>query len=294
MRTGTTRGAVGLAAGAVLIAVLAMGGGSVVPVGTYLYAKPADPQQYTGKLTVRFSSPGKQRLVVAYGRKFRKDRKSREGTSEADREQFKPWLGKLSADGSEATFPNLPADYYDIVVVDSERMTVHEGIALHREPDPGKATDAFLEEIRKCLDVRTDRIGGWEGFFDSKDFIRFETDGERAGVFLQQMRLGTALAESGATLKGCIHSIDVVWVERAKVEGAGWQVVTRQQLYRDEIPARTFFAAAFVPALQGVRVGTGPKTLGPVELPAAAERKKAAAGAGKPVESTDATKRPAP
>jgi hypothetical protein len=252
---------VGLAASA-----LVMGGGSVVPVGTYLYAKPAQPEQYPGKLTVRFASPGAKRLVVAFGRKFRKDRKSREGTSEADREQFKPWLGKLSADGSQAHFEHLPADYYDLVVVDAERMTVHEGLALFREPDPAKATDAFFEEIKKSLGLRTDRIGGWEGFFDSKEFIRFETDGERAGVFLQQMRLGVALAESGEVLKGCIHSIDVVWVERAKVEGAGWQVIARQQLYRDEISERTFFKPAFVAALQGVRVGTAEKTLGPVEL----------------------------
>lgn len=255
------------AASLALLARLAWGGGSVVPVGTYLYANPAQPEQFTGKLTVRFATPGPKRLVVAFGRKFRKDRASREGTAEADREPFKPWLGKLAADGATASFPNLPADYYDLLVIDPERMTVHEGLALHREPDPAKATEAFFEEIKKSLGLRTDRIGGWEGFFDSKQFIRFETDGNRAGVFLQQMRLGTALAESGDVLKGCIHSIDVVWVERAKVEGAGWQVVARQQLYRDEIPARTYFTAAFAPTLQGVRVGTGAKELGPLELP---------------------------
>lgn len=254
-------------AGLALLPVLLMGGGSVVPVGTYLYANPAQPEQFTGKLTLRFAVPGKQRLVVAFGRKFRKDRKSREGTSEAEREQFKPWLGTLAADGSSALFPNLPADYYDLVVVDPERMTVHEGVALHREPDPAKASEAFFGEIKKSLGLRTDRIGGWEGFFDTKEFIRFETDGERAGVFLQQMRLGTALAESGDVLKGCIHSLDVVWVERAKVEGAGWQVVARQQLYRDEIPARTLFKSSYAPALQGLRVGTTAKDVGPVELP---------------------------
>jgi len=263
------RSAPAVAAALALLAAsaLVMGGGSVVPVGTYLYARPEQPEQFPGKLTVRFSSPGPKRLVVAFGRKFRKDRKSREGTSEAEREPFKPWLGTLSPDGSEAVFAHLPSDYYDVVVIDAEHMTIHEGILLFREPDPAQATDAFFEEIRKSLGLRTDRIGGWEGFFDSKEFIRFETDGERAGVFLQQMRLGTALAESGETLKGCIHSVDVVWVERAKVDGAGWQVMARQQLYRDEIPARTLFKSAFVPVLQGVRVGTAEKALGPIELP---------------------------
>ena len=266
MRLKRTLGVVGAAALAAL-SLRVMGGGSVVPVGTYLYANPAQPEQFTGKLTVRFASPGKQRLVVAFGRKFRKDRTSRQGTQETEREQYKPWQGKLGPDGTTVVFPNLPADYYDLVVIDPERMTVHEGVALHREPDSAKATPAFFDEIKKSLGLRTDRIGGWEGFFDSKEFIRFETDGERAGVFLQQMRLGTALAESGDVLKGCIHSIDVVWVERAKVDGAGWQVVARQQLYRDEIPARTFFTSSFVSALQGVRVGTTAKDMGPLVLP---------------------------
>jgi len=255
------------ALGVVAVALSARGGGSVVPVGTYLYANPADPAQYPGQLTVRFATPGARRLVVAYGRKNRKDRVSRQGTTEAEREHLKPWLGTLSADGTEAVFPNLPIDYYDLVVIDAERMAVHEGLALFRQPAPERATPEFFDEIRGSLGLRQDRIGGWEGFFDSKDFIRFETDGERAGVLLQQMRLGTALAESGAVLKGCIHSLDVVWVERAHAEGAGWQVITRQQLYRDEIPARTFFATAFVPALQGLRVGTSPKLVGPIELP---------------------------
>jgi hypothetical protein len=263
MRLKVTLGAVALAA----VAALLMAGGSVVPVGTYLYANPAQPEQFAGKLTIRFPTPGKQRLVVAFGRKFRKDRKSREGTSEAEREQFKPWLAKLTAEGAVAEFANLPADYYDVLVVDTDRMTLHEGLALFREAEPAKATPEYFEEIKKSLGLRTDRIGGWDAFFDSKEFVRFETDGARAGVFLQQMRLGTALAESGETLKGCIHSLDVVWVERAKVEGAGWQVMARQQLYRDEIAARTFFRSSFVPALQGIRVGTAAKELGPVELP---------------------------
>ena len=136
-----------------------------------------------------------------------------------------------------------------------------------RNSEPEKATESWFAEIRKSLGLRQDRIGGWDAFFDTKGFDRFETDGVRAGVFLQQMRLGKALAESGAVLKGCIHSIDVVWVERAKVEGVGWQVVTRQQLYRDEIPQRKLFKHHFVKRLQGIRVGSRPKELPLIALP---------------------------
>jgi len=38
---------------------------------------------------------------------------------------------------------------------------------------------------------------------------------------VQQLRKGTAYAESGDVLKGCIHSLDICWIERAKVEGVG-------------------------------------------------------------------------
>ena len=241
-------------------------GGSVVPVGTYLYARPENPEQHKGQLVIRFATPGK-RLVVAWGRKWRKDRKERKGTAEEDRQKFKPYEAKPIDDGAGAIFWNLPTDRYDIVVIDAEKMTVHEGVSMMRTADAGQPVAQFLEEVRKSLGPREDRIGGWEGFFDSKRFERLETDGVRAGVFLQQMRLGKALAESGAVLKGCIHSIDVVWVERAKVEGVGWQVVSRQQLYRDEIPARTFFTHAFVPELSGVRIGSKRVDLGPIKLP---------------------------
>lgn len=252
---------------AAVLPALGRAGGSVAPVGTYLYANPANPEQWTGRLTVRFSTPGRQRLVIAYGRKYRKIRRSREGTTEAEREAFKPWLGKLIDDGRGAVFFHLPSDRYDIVVVDPERMQLHEGLSLLLGADPERATEAYFEEIRASLGLRTDRIGGWEAFFDTKQFERFETDGARAGVLVQQMRLGRALAESGAVLKGCIHSIDVVWIERAMVEDVGWQVITRQQLYRDELPARRFFDHHTVADLGGIVVVGRPVETAPLALP---------------------------
>jgi hypothetical protein len=253
-----------------LAASAALGGGSVVPVGTYLYANPENPERWSGRLTVRFTTPGPQRLVVAYGRRYRKVRRSRRGTTETEREHFKPWQGRLIDDGRGAVFFHLPADAYGIMVVDPQRMLLHEGMELLvGRPDPALATDEYFEEIRQSLGLRTDRIGGWDAFFDNKQFERFQTDGTRACVFLQQMRLGRALAESGAVLQGCIHSIDMVWLERARVEGAGWQILGngRQQLYRDEIPARTFFQHHLVPELQRIVVSRQPVEVGPVALP---------------------------
>ena len=239
-----------------------LAGGSVAPVGTYLYANPENRECFKGQLTVTFDTPGK-RLVLAYGRKYRKDRKSRANTVETEREKFKPYLAKVIDEGRKAIFWHLPIDKYDLVVIDVEKMCLYEGLGLLRGSDPALATPEYLAEIQESLDVRKDRIGGWEAFFDTKKFERFETDGVRGCVLVQQMRLGKALAESGAVLKGCIHSIDICWLERAKVEGVGWQVVTRQQLYRNELPARTFFQHAYRNDLKGIRIGgRKPKEIG--------------------------------
>ncbi|HQL87026.1 MAG: hypothetical protein BWX73_03270 [Lentisphaerae bacterium ADurb.Bin082] len=260
-----------LFAALILCATLLQGGGSVVPVGTYLYADLEKVSPATGALVLNFDAAGPSRLVVAYGRKHRKDRKTRDGTTEAERESFKPRLAVLSDQGRVARFDKLPPDYYDIAVIDATTMTLHEGIALYSSTEEELTDNSMIEqfqgEIRKSLGLRDDRIGGWEGFFDTKQIERIQVASGRAGVLMQQMRLGTALAESGAVLKGCIHSIDVVWVERAIDATAGWQVINRQQLYRDEIPARTFFKHIQMPELSGIRVGTREKKMPVIKLP---------------------------
>ncbi len=241
-------------------------GGSVVPVGTYLYANQEKLPDKPGALVLTFTTPGPRRLVIAYGRKNRKDRKGRDGTVEEERELYKPRLAKLSADGKTARFDKLPPDFYDIIVVDAANMIIHEGISLWDSSEEQVAEGAQVaplqEEIRRSLGLRDDRIGGWEGFFDNKQIERIEVADGRAGVFMQQMRLGVALAESGEKLKGCIHSIDVVWVERSLDDGkSGWQVIGRQQLYRDEIEARSFFRHERVMELTGIRVGVREKRI---------------------------------
>ena len=246
-------------------------GGSVVPVGTYLYANLEKLPDKPGVLVLSFTTAGPKRLVIAYGRRNRKDRKDRDGTTEAERELYKPRLAKLSPDGKIARFEKLPPDFYDIIVIDPANMVIHEGISLWDSSEEQVADGAqiagFQDEIRKSLGLRDDRIGGWEGFFDSKQIERVEVADGRAGVFMQQMRLGVALAESGEKLKGCIHSVDVVWVERSLDDGkSGWQVRGRQQLYRDEIEARSFFRHVRMAELTGIRVGVREKRLDNIEL----------------------------
>lgn len=233
--------------------------------GMYLYASPESLEECRGNLKITFVSTG-PRTVVAYGRRNRKIRRSRDGTTEAERERFKPVRATMKEGGRVALFPHLPPDYYDILVVDTGAMTVAEGMQLLPAADKRLATDQRFAAIRDSLGLRSDRIGGWEGFFDTKQFARFETDGLRAGVLLQQMRLGKTHEGGGAILKGTIHSLDVVWLEQARVQDAGWQVITRQQLYRKELPTENFFKTQYVPKLHGIRVGVRGREIGPVDL----------------------------
>ncbi len=242
-----------------------------VPVGEYLFSNPDKLPDAEGELLLSFSesmSPGS--VIIAYGRKNRKDRKSREQTTEEERELLKPRLASLNAERTEARFRKLPPDFYDLIIIDPVKMILYEGIALHKigsdETLPENTKKQFLEEIRRTLGLREDRIGGWEGFFDHKQIERIEVTDEKAGVLMQQLRLGVALAESGEKLEGTIHSIDVVWVERAKVAEAGWQLINRQQLYREELQAKSFFQHLFCKELQGIRIGSRQRTLGPLKL----------------------------
>ena len=237
--------------------------GEQVPVGGYLYARPADLDKATGGMTVHFATAGK-RLVIAYGRQNRKDRLSRGSLTDAEKEWVKPFKADLSDGGKTAVFPHLPPDFYDLIVIETDTMRLYEGIDLLTEDMPDLSGGTALDQVKKSLARPTGKLSGWEGFFDAKNFERLETDGVRGAVLLQQMRLGTALAESGAQIPGCIHSIDVVWLVKGKTDEAGWQVTQRQQLFREELPKREFFHHAFKPELQGVRVGVKMKDVGTI------------------------------
>ncbi len=232
-----------------------------VPVGGYLYANPAPDPSITGGLVVRFATPGK-RLVIAYGHKNRKDRLVRGGTSDSQRESWKPYKAATSDAGKTARFAELPPDFYDLIVIETDTMSIIEGVDLLMEDNKDLSGGPLFDEFQKSLSRTKDRIGGWEAFFDSKRFERFETDGVRGAAFIQQMRLGQALAESGAVLKGCIHSVDVAWAVKGVGDNPGWQVMNRQQLFREEMPSREFFKYQFRPELQGIRVGDKVKDVG--------------------------------
>ncbi len=231
--------------------------------GNYLYARPeaaADRAAEAGGLTVRFSTPGK-RLVVAFGWKYRKDRMSRSGSTEAQREWFKPYRAKLADEGKTAVFAVLPPDFYDIIVFDLDAMVMHEGIEMLSDDNPELAGNPLLGEVSKTLSRPDGRISGVDAFFNEKLVDRLETDGFRAAALLQQMRTDKAFAESGDTIKGCIHSVDIFWLLKGKQEG-GWQVMNRQQIFREELTSRELFRHQFHKEMQGLRVGMQMKDVG--------------------------------
>jgi len=84
-------------------------GGSVVPVGTYLYADLEKVPDATGSLELRFTTPGPHRLVVACGRKYRKDSKGRDGSDAKP-----PWTARRFA---EAFFNGEPAGKASVVAL---------------------------------------------------------------------------------------------------------------------------------------------------------------------------------
>ena len=237
-----------------------------VDVSTYLYAKTTQLTPVSGHLTLSLGKDFSPNLrVIAYGRKYRKDRKDREGEEDSMRERYKPFLAELSEKEKTAVFSSLPIDFYDLLIVDSNKMKLYEGIALNKlsnkQPQSSEEREKYIAEIKKTLFPKEGKIGGWEGFFDQKEISRGEVVGTISGIFLQQLRLGKSLEESGRVLDGCIHSVDVVWLERSNDGVAGWKVLNRQQLYRKEITSKKFFETAFLPALQDIRVSTRPRQI---------------------------------
>jgi hypothetical protein len=241
-----------------------------VPVGGYLYANEAVLSDFAGSLTIHFSTPG-TRLVLAYGQKQRRELHAGQTASESDRALRKPIRARLLDQGKTAVFSNLPPDFYDVVVVDTGTMSLYEGLEMLSgsvKQLPEQEVAAQLTEVQHSLTDDPDRLaGGWESFFDQKEFLRFETDGQDGAFLVQQTRQGTAYAESGQVIAGCIHSIDICWVRKARTAEAGWQVISRRQLYRAELESRAFFTHHFLPQLRRIRVGVRDIVIGPIELP---------------------------
>jgi len=246
--------------------------GATVPVGEYLYADTQKLPEEGATLTVTFSAPDTSRLVIAFGRQNRKDRASRDGTSESERELLKPRLARMEKNGTVAIFTKLPPDYYDLIVVSSSTMRIHEGIAMFQETDDTDTagqenSESILAGLHKTLAPQPGKIGsGWDGFFDHKQFDRLESQDDQAGLVLQQLRRGESYQESGDKVAGCIHSLDVLWLDRT-ADATAWRLLHRQQLYRAELSSTDFFHHQYLPSLRGLRCGSRNRTIGPINLP---------------------------
>lgn len=232
--------------------------------GTYLYADEASLKNENASLKIRFQDSEKK-TVIAWGRKYRKPVAPRAGAKTQNREIMKPVKAETPDDFKTAFFPHLAPDFYDIIVIYHEKMLIVEGITII----PGGTapeTPEPLKSIAESLAIDKGKLGGWEGFFNHKKFERCEYLSPRAGVLLQQMRIGKTHEGGGAILKGTIHSLDVVWVEKALANRLGWQVRNRQQLYRSELPSQNYFKIIYSNKLNGIRIGFRAKELSPLKL----------------------------
>lgn len=207
--------------GLLALGPLAWGAGEYTGKDLYTVPDPADQ----GSLVVRLNAGQLQiARVIAVGRKAKN-----------------PYLGVLSDGGATATFPHLPVDRYDLVVVTPTAF--YEGLQLVAQPDAATAA-AEREAVVK-------EVSAIEAFFDGKAIPRLEFAGDQAVCLLQQWRRGVALTEAATVIKGTIHSIDLVWFARPN---RGWQLLRRRQLYRDELAGQQPFRHQYVPALGNLRV----------------------------------------
>ncbi len=233
--------------------------------GKYLHADFTRLTKFEGSLTIRFAEPEK-RVVIAYGRRYRKPLRKQRGTLDQERAYYKPFKARVQENGRVALFPHLPPDYYDLLVVQPREMVLLEGINLLAGSDAEPASDQTLDEIAASLGRQDDGRIAWQAFFEEKKFERGALKGKEAASFAQQMRPSGALTGGGSPVEGVIHSIDVVWLKRAMKEEKGWQVTVRQQLYRAAIDSDDFFKHKYTDALSGIRIVNSAKEIGPLRI----------------------------
>ncbi len=202
--------------------------------GRYLYAEPDASHAGGIRFTVHDASPAPV-LAIAVGQRSRT-----------------PWQGTI--EGRSVSFPHLPIDKYDLVIVTEK--DVYEGVRLVPNADAGRTAGE-----REAIEAEVGKI---EGFFDRKEIHRVEVDGELAGTFIQQWREGVALKQSGARVPGVIHSLDLIWFEKPLT---GWQLVKRRQIYRQELALQEPLRHHFVETLSTIRVVSTVKALGTIQLP---------------------------
>ena len=162
------------------------------------------------------------------------------------------------ADAKTFRFEHLPVGKYDLVLLTRDHALL-EGLSLG-EP-PSALTPVSLQNLEK-------RITLADSFFNRRMVHRIGLDGGKALVFVERVRDGPTLKQSGEKLEANLRRLEVIELEQA---GDDWQMVTTRHLYREGEKIETnspFYKELYLGGLGNIRVVDTVKRVRPIVMPA--------------------------
>lgn len=167
------------------------------------------------------------------------------------------YRAELAEGGKAFRFEHLPVGKYDLVLVAAPGI-VFEGLALGgppADPDPVPQKNLAL------------RVAAADSFFNRHTIHRTGFGRDQALVFVERIRDGLTLQQSGEKLDSNLRRLEIIELERAADD---WQMSAARHIYREEEPVRAsppFMKHFFVSAIGNLRVVDSVKQLGTLTLP---------------------------
>jgi hypothetical protein len=166
------------------------------------------------------------------------------------------YRAELTDGGKAFRFAHLPVGKYDLVLVAKNRV-MFEGLDIGEVP-------ALPPVSLKNLQAR---IAAADSFFNRHIIHRIGIDGGRALAFVERIRDGLILKQSGEKLGSNLRRLEIVELVQATDD---WQMAATRHIYREEEPIETappFMKHYFVSGLGNLRVVGSVKQLGALTLP---------------------------
>jgi hypothetical protein len=174
-----------------------------------------------------------------------------------DHERLKVFRATLTSNDQTFRFEHLPVGKYDLVLVTKHRE-MFEGVRL------GEPLTSLSTDLQTNLEKR---IALADSFFNRYKIHRSGVDGDRALVLVERLRDKLVLKQSGETLPQDLRRLEIIELDKSVDD---WQMIQSRHLYREGEPIEKsppFWRDTYVPALGAIRVVSGIKELGTLELP---------------------------
>ncbi len=179
---------------------------------------------------------------------------------------FKFYKGAVQADGRGFRFAGLEPGEYDLVIKTTGH--VYEGLTLDvpsedDDPDIGRLT---VKQLQAVCDDTAEYWFKTEDYFNEKKIVRFESDGERARMFVVQVRTKAVVDPAGTPIDAHIRRFDFVDMVKTKKV---WQVLKSRHLLRQEVGRKSKdikLKATYSPRLGQILVGEKVRDLGEIDL----------------------------